>query len=288
MKQYILTIDSERNPRIVESYATQQAAFDRLDAFMERERESQCLDLSDVPERSMDDWGDAWEYIMQPMDMAWIDEVTIPGEAIIPGANPDAMELHEIAKTLEHAITYDVFNDAPEYESAVDDVISSMEQAADALRRAGRMIEAKKVTRIWAIASDGRDGTDLEFFRTESECDDRVWEMITPAHDWNDDDSHGDDVDPAEYRARFSDWGEAMEHYTPDGLTFAVDYFDAVTPDAMGTLNNAAGAIYALQDQINQMRGMFPDDDGTIQAALDDGDSVLDEIKAIRNAGKEV
>lgn len=45
-------------------------------------------------------------------------------------------------------------------------------------------------------------------------------------------------------------------------------------------LRNAAGAITALDEQIEQMRGMFDDKDGTIAAALEAGAESLGEIRA--------
>lgn len=46
-------------------------------------------------------------------------------------------------------------------------------------------------------------------------------------------------------------------------------------------MRNAVSAIEILQLQIEQMRGMFADEDGTIQAAIDDGDEAAAEIEAL-------
>jgi len=148
-------------------------------------------------------------------------------------------------------------------------------------------VDVPSTTRVWAIASDGRDGTQVEFLLSEKDMDDRIWEMITPDFEWGKDRAI---VDPDEYRERFKgDWGAAMENYTPEYLTFEVDYIDVIPSDTMAALGHAAGAIGALQEQIDQMRGMFnEDEDETIQEAYQAGDDALAEINAIRNAGKEV
>lgn len=40
----------------------------------------------------------------------------------------------------------------------------------------------------------------------------------------------------------------------------------------LAALHAAGGAMIAMSDQIEQMRGMFDDEDGTIEAALDDAE----------------
>lgn len=46
-------------------------------------------------------------------------------------------------------------------------------------------------------------------------------------------------------------------------------------------LRNAAGAISSLDQQIGQMRGMFDDEDGQIEEAVEDGDASAAEIRAV-------
>lgn len=43
-------------------------------------------------------------------------------------------------------------------------------------------------------------------------------------------------------------------------------------------LRNAAGAIDSLLCQVSQMQGMFDDEDGTIEAAMEAGEDTLAEI----------
>lgn len=45
------------------------------------------------------------------------------------------------------------------------------------------------------------------------------------------------------------------------------------------TLRNARAALSSQGDQIDQMKGMFGDEDGTIAAAVEDGDDSADEIE---------
>lgn len=47
-------------------------------------------------------------------------------------------------------------------------------------------------------------------------------------------------------------------------------------------LSQAEGAINSLMDQIEQMQGMFDDEDGTIKAAQKDGEAALEMIEAIK------
>lgn len=44
-------------------------------------------------------------------------------------------------------------------------------------------------------------------------------------------------------------------------------------PDMHAALIEAENALEAMQTQIEQMQGLFPDEDGTIQAALDSGET---------------
>ena len=52
------------------------------------------------------------------------------------------------------------------------------------------------------------------------------------------------------------------------------------------TVLDAAGALSALDDQIDQMIGMFKDEDGAIQAAVDAGDGAKADLNAAANALK--
>lgn len=45
-------------------------------------------------------------------------------------------------------------------------------------------------------------------------------------------------------------------------------------------LRYSYAAISSLLEQVGQMRGMFPDEDGAIQQAVDDGDAAVEDIRA--------
>lgn len=49
----------------------------------------------------------------------------------------------------------------------------------------------------------------------------------------------------------------------------------------MSALSNASGAICSLQEQIDQMSGMFSDSDGAIAQSIEDGDEALAAIKSV-------
>lgn len=49
-------------------------------------------------------------------------------------------------------------------------------------------------------------------------------------------------------------------------------------PEVETALRYANAAIHSLLDQIGQMRGMFKDEDGAIQRAVDDGDAAIEDI----------
>jgi hypothetical protein len=51
-------------------------------------------------------------------------------------------------------------------------------------------------------------------------------------------------------------------------------------PNILNVLRNAQGAINAMSEQIAQMRGMFPDEDGTIEDAVGAGDEAQVELAA--------
>lgn len=61
-------------------------------------------------------------------------------------------------------------------------------------------------------------------------------------------------------------------HMTEEGL---------VSAPFVAALRNAIGAIYALQEQVGQMRGMFDDEDGTIEEAMENADDTVEEIQAL-------
>jgi hypothetical protein len=71
------------------------------------------------------------------------------------------------------------------------------------------------------------------------------------------------------------------EHGAVAALTKAAN--DAT--QIMKALSDAAGAIDGLCHQVEQMRGMFSDDDNTIQEALDDGEAALVEIGRLTMLG---
>lgn len=51
-------------------------------------------------------------------------------------------------------------------------------------------------------------------------------------------------------------------------------------------LTDAAGVISSLEDQVSQMRGMFNDEDGTIQAAMDEADAFWPRYDHLKKTGE--
>lgn len=72
--------------------------------------------------------------------------------------------------------------------------------------------------KVYALASDGKNGTECFIFETEDAMNDHIWRMITPDN-WDD-----QPMTVEAWRERFdNDWSEAMETYMPDGLTFQTE-----------------------------------------------------------------
>lgn len=106
-------------------------------------------------------------------------------------------------------------------------------------------------------------------------------------------DAEADTIEDAIAAIEEGDNDDCMEHdstlptvteYTIEGQmgwNAVADHGDAATPPYdHPAIAAARGAIDSLMTQIEQMRGMFDDDDGAIQAALDDGEAALTMLEA--------
>jgi hypothetical protein len=82
------------------------------------------------------------------------------------------------------------------------------------------------------------------------------------------------------------DWEAEDKHPNPKASELR-QQFDAVRPilattPAMATLlRDAQGAMQSLRHQVDQMSGMFPDEDGTIQEACDAHDETSEAIREV-------
>lgn len=72
----------------------------------------------------------------------------------------------------------------------------------------------------------------------------------------------------------------AEEEAKRDPKLARIAELEAMLARANAVLDNAAGAICAMDDQIEQMKGMFPDDDDTIAEAIEAGEDALTEIRS--------
>jgi uncharacterized protein YukE len=62
------------------------------------------------------------------------------------------------------------------------------------------------------------------------------------------------------------------------------DFVSALDPAKLAVMRDMAGALQACVDQIQQMKGMFDDSDGTIGAALQAAEEALDSYHASAEA----
>lgn len=126
---------------------------------------------------------------------------------------------------------------------------------------------------VYGIASDGSDGTCIEFFDSEAARDNAIWDKITPLHDYP---STGEEIDPDEYRARFNgDWGEAMDSWMPTHLTIATDEYRVATTVPCDALRKFLDASTA---HVSEESAKWLDEQGRLAAAVNTDD---DEHPAI-------
>lgn len=131
---------------------------------------------------------------------------------------------------------------------------------------------AAQTVPIWSLAMDGKDGTEALMFGSEAEVEEYIWQNCVSPY------SHTDpDYDTEACRAEFSgDWSEAREAgHWKDFLTISIDYQNVQVPDPSGQVRDLRGALSLCVHEIEQMRGMFDDDDGNIEAALDAAQDAL-------------
>lgn len=61
----------------------------------------------------------------------------------------------------------------------------------------------------------------------------------------------------------------------------AITELVGLVPVMEGLLRDGSAVIDSLTTQVEQMKGMFPDDDGAIASALDDGADVYERLRAV-------
>ena len=140
---------------------------------------------------------------------------------------------------------------------------------------------------IWVLAKDGRDGTEALAFNTEEEMYDHIWDECVQLWDYDSDKYEDSDEAKAAYRKEVNDdYGQAMDDgYWESMLTISIDRYDVNTPDHSGLLRDASAEIGNLLEQISQMQGMFSDEDGAIQRAVDGAEETMVRLRAAAKGG---
>lgn len=131
-------------------------------------------------------------------------------------------------------------------------------------------------TKVWSLATDDKNGTQVFTFKSETELNDHMWDNCVSDFELS---------IPALQTKYEGDYSAAIDDgHGSDMLTYCVDYIEIpVVAPGREVIRDAIGAIGSLQEQISQMSGIFNDDDNSIKNAIEAGDEAVTGLNNIVN-----